>query len=66
MIVAALMLAQPIARAHEGPPFPILSNYPAGSYVVSIWTDPDTTDDGSARGQFWVKLHAANGGALPD
>jgi len=30
---------------------------------VSIWTDPDTTDDGSPGGQFWVMLQA--GGAAP-
>jgi hypothetical protein len=28
----------------------------AGLYDVSIWTDPDATDDGSAAGQFWVVL----------
>ncbi|MGH9146245.1 MAG: hypothetical protein ACRD1Q_06020, partial [Vicinamibacterales bacterium] len=28
----------------------------AGQYDVSIWTDPDATDDGSAAGQFWVVL----------
>lgn len=43
-------------RAHSGPPFPVVSNRPAGQYDVSIWTDPDTTDDGSAAGQFWVVL----------
>jgi hypothetical protein len=33
---------------------------------MSVWTDPDTTDDGSAGGQFWVMLEPAGGGALPD
>jgi hypothetical protein len=41
-------------RAHSGPPFPIVSNQRAGAYEISIWTDPDTTDDGAAAGQFWV------------
>ena len=61
----AVALAASSTHAHDGPPFPILSNHASGPYVVSIWTDPDTTDDGSARGQFWVRVHAASGGALP-
>ena len=55
-----------IVRAHSGPPFPILSNRIAGPYDISIWTDPDATDDGSAAGQFWVMLRPADGaGSLP-
>jgi hypothetical protein len=49
-----------IAHAHSGPPFPIVSDRTAGAYVVSIWTDPDATDDGSAAGQFWVMMRPAN------
>jgi hypothetical protein len=33
--------------------------------VVSIWTDPDTTDDGTAGGQFWVLLEDRAGKAPP-
>lgn len=62
---ATLALAMPSTFAHDGPPFPILSDHVAGPYLVSIWTDPDTTDDGSAKGQFWVSLRAENGRALP-
>ena len=47
------------ADAHDGPPFPIVSDQRVGAYVVSIWTDPDATDDGSAGGQFWVQLQLA-------
>jgi hypothetical protein len=54
------------ARAHDGPPFPIASEVAAGPYVVSIWTDPDTTDDGTPGGQFWVVLRAPSGGEIPD
>ena len=62
----ALILWTAVLRAHDGPPFPILSDWIAGPYVVSIWTDPDTTDDGSAGGQFWVRLHlAGKAGAVP-
>jgi hypothetical protein len=54
-----------VVNAHSGPPFPILSNRIAGPYDISIWSDPDATDDGSAAGQFWVILSPAGGGALP-
>jgi hypothetical protein len=61
-LAAAFVLAAfSRVEAHSGPPFPILSNQAAGSYSVSIWTDPDTTDDGKAAGQFWVVLDAADG-----
>ena len=46
--------------AHSGPPFPILSDRVAGAYQVSIWTDPDATDDRSAAGKFWVTLQPAD------
>lgn len=49
--------------AHDGPPYPIVSDQRTGAYVVSIWTDPDATDDGSAGGQFWVQLQMAGGDA---
>jgi hypothetical protein len=49
------------ALAHDGPPFPIVSDRSAGDYIVSIWTDPDTTDDGSPGGQFWVMLARRDG-----
>ena len=54
-----------VVAAHSGPPFPILSDQVAGPYKVSIWADPDATDDGSAAGQFWVMLQPAAPGAAP-
>ena len=59
------LVAGPAATlvAHDGPPFPIVSDQRAGAYVVSIWTDPDATDDGSAGGQFWVQLQLAGSDA---
>jgi hypothetical protein len=48
--------------AHDGPPFPIVSDRNVGPYVVSLWTDPDTTDDGSAGGQFWLMVRPAVSG----
>jgi hypothetical protein len=56
-----LFLAASSTSAHSGPPFPILSNQIAGPYRISIWTDPDSTDDGSAAGRFWVGIHQAQG-----
>jgi hypothetical protein len=53
------------APAHDGPPFPIVSDRVLGPYVVSVWTDPDTTDDGTPGGQFWVTLSRRNGEDLP-
>jgi hypothetical protein len=50
---------------HSGPPYPIVSDQVAGPYRISIWTDPDTTDDGSPGGQFWIRIHLAGGGDLP-
>jgi hypothetical protein len=59
-----LLLGGAPARAHSGPPYPIVSNQTVGPYRVSVWTDPDATDDGSAAGQFWVTLEPARPGTL--
>jgi hypothetical protein len=54
------------ASAHSGPPFPIVTDRIAGAYRVSIWTDPDTTDDGKPGGQFWIVIGAtAEGRTIP-
>ena len=53
------------AHAHSGPPFPIVSDQLAGRYQVSIWTDPDSTDDGSAAGQFWIMIYLPGGKSAP-
>jgi hypothetical protein len=63
-LASAFLAASTIVQAHDGPPFPIVSDQVAGPYLVSVWTDPDTTDDGSPGGQFWVRLHVA-GTAAP-
>jgi hypothetical protein len=47
--------------AHSGPPFPIVSDRQLGKYVVSVWTDPDSTDDGTAAGRFWVVVATKDG-----
>jgi len=53
LLVCALVIASP-APAHSGPPFPIVSTETRGPYSISIWTDPDSTDNGMAAGQFWI------------
>jgi hypothetical protein len=59
---ALLLLASAVRlAAHSGPPFPIVSDRVVGPYLVSIWTDPDVTEDGSPGGQFWVTMHLADG-----
>ena len=57
----ALACAVP-ASAHDGPPYPIISNQIAGAYRISVWTDPDTTDDGTPGGQFWVMFDSSSAG----
>ena len=60
------LLVGATAEAHSGPPYPVVSNHVAGPYRLSVWTDPDATDDGSAGGQFWVTIEPAqSGGPLP-
>jgi len=65
LLMMLMAVASPVL-AHDGPPFPIVSDRVLGAYLVSVWTDPDTTDDGSPAGQFWVTLSRRGGGAVPD
>jgi hypothetical protein len=66
-LFAALVLASTArdATGHDGPPYPIVSDRAAGPYILSLWTDPDTTDDGSAGGQFWVMVKTRQGADVP-
>jgi hypothetical protein len=64
--VIAIAACQAIVHAHSGPPFPIVEDRIVGAYQISLWADPDATDDQSAAGQFWVMLKAARSGqAIP-
>jgi hypothetical protein len=52
--------------AHNGPPFPVVTDRTVGNYVISLWADPDASDDGDKDGRFWVVVNpAAKGAALP-
>jgi hypothetical protein len=65
LLAAVLSAVASRAGAHSGPPFPIVSDERAGAYEISVWTDPDTTDDETPGGQFWIIVHRASGEAAP-
>jgi hypothetical protein len=66
LALAALLSQQTVVHAHSGPPYPILSNRIVGAYDISVWSDPDATDDGTVAGKFWVVLAPAQDGeAIP-
>ena len=58
--VLLLALSTP-ARAHNGPPFPIIENKKVGPCIVALWTHPDV-----GTGAFYVFLEPAPGGSIPD
>jgi hypothetical protein len=60
-LIVTLLLPVP-ADAHSGPPFPIVTSERRGAYTISIWTDPDATDNGVAGGQFWIIVEPAQKG----
>jgi hypothetical protein len=49
------------ARAHEGPPYPIIVDKTVGPVVMSVWADPDV-----GIGTFFIILEPPQGGAIPD
>src|SRR5262249_594982 len=50
-----------------GPRYPIVNDRIVGAYNVSIWTDPDATDDQTAAGKFWVTVQpSVRGTVLPE
>jgi hypothetical protein len=66
LAVATAVWAQAVLQAHNGPPFPVITDRSVGNYVVSLWADPDASDDGDADGKFWVVVNpVAKGTSLP-
>jgi hypothetical protein len=57
-IVLGLLSA---ARAHNGPPFPIIENQKVGSCIISLWTHPDI-----GTGTFFVLVDPLPGSKIPD
>ena len=61
MLGLALMLLVPaLARAHNGPPFPIVENQKVGPCVIALWTHPDV-----GTGTFFVIVDPPPGGSVP-
>ncbi len=58
LLIAAFVMTSCLrdARAHSGPPFPIVSDQSVNGYKVSVWTDPDVTDVNTPLGRFWVTV----------
>jgi hypothetical protein len=55
-----LFLSVISAKAHNGPPFPIITDQPTGPCVVSLWIHPDI-----GTSPIFVLVDAPPGGALP-
>lgn len=49
------------ASAHEGPPYPIMTDKVIGPCVVSVWADPDV-----GTGTFYIILDPPQGGTMPE
>jgi hypothetical protein len=64
--VIAMLVLQTSLHAHNGPPFPVVTDRTVGNYVISLWADPDASDDGAKDGRFWVVVNpSAKGAMLP-
>jgi hypothetical protein len=61
-LLATLLIsaASPPARAHEGPPYPIIVDKATDLCVLSVWADPDV-----GIGTFFMMLDPLPGGAIP-
>jgi hypothetical protein len=60
LVVLLLTLPMP-ARAHNGPPFPIIENKKVGPCIVALWTHPDV-----GTGAFYVFVEPVPGGSILD
>jgi hypothetical protein len=49
------------ARAHNGPPYPIIENQKVGPCIISLWTHPDV-----GTGTFFVLADPLPGSKIPD
>jgi hypothetical protein len=54
------MLCASNAAAHNGPPFPIITDQRVGPYIISLWTHPDL-----GVGTFFVMVDPMPGGTVP-
>jgi hypothetical protein len=56
-----VLLVPASARAHNGPPFPIIENQKLGPCIISLWTHPDV-----GTGTFFVLVDPLPGSKIPD
>jgi len=56
----AMALSSSAARAHNGPPFPIITDQRVGPCIVSLWIHPDI-----GTSPIFVLVDPAPGGAIP-
>ena len=61
LTIISLLAAADRARAHEGPPYPIMVDKMIGPCLVSVWADPDV-----GVGTFYIILDPPQGGTLPE
>jgi len=54
------MLCVTSANAHNGPPFPIITDQRVGPCIISLWTHPDV-----GLGTFFVMVDPLPGGTVP-
>jgi hypothetical protein len=59
-VVVVLFVANSSLAAHNGPPFPIISDKRVGPVIVSLWTHPDV-----GTGLFYVIVDPPPGGTIP-
>jgi hypothetical protein len=60
-VLAVLLMLPLAARAHNGPPFPIIENRKIAGCVIALWTHPDV-----GTGTFFVLVDPIPGGKIPD
>src|SRR5579872_5414734 len=61
MLFIVILCAAMPACAHNGPPFPIISDQRVGPVIISLWTHPDV-----GTGTFFVIVDAPSGGKIPE
>ncbi|HEY6332505.1 MAG TPA: hypothetical protein VI756_24485 [Blastocatellia bacterium] len=59
LLIGLLSVSRP-ASAHNGPPFPIITDQPVGPCVISVWADPNV-----GVGTFFVIVNPPSGGSIP-
>ena len=60
LITMVVLCAAMPARAHLGPPYPIMQDRKAGPFTISVWANPDT-----GIGSFFVVIEPPKGGTVP-